>query len=186
MAHTIKSDATNPPISDLLRRVTALEVVVLVVTGGGLFFFPGQIARIWPWQLLPFNTRFLGGVYLGALVAATLLVAFGHWSPARVVIPMILIFTVMVLAVSLIYFERFERGWATGLWFLLYIGLPVNAAYHIWQYWDLAPTMPQTVPSWLRRLACWRYMHLRCWSPRNRPAASGPGSWIRFMPACIA
>lgn len=140
----------NPPVSVLLQGVTAVEVLVLLVSGGGLFFLPTVLPEIWPWQLTPFNTVFLGAVYLAAMVTAAMLVLIGRWSPARVVVPMILVFTVIVLILSLVYLERFDVASPfTWLWFVLYIGIPVNAAFHLWLYRTLPPASPlQLGPRW--------------------------------------
>ncbi len=132
--------ASNPPLSRLLRAVTAVEVLVLLVAGGGLLFLPGFLRPVWPWALPPFNAAYLGAVYLASLTAAALVVWDGRWSPARVVVPMILLFTVAVLAVSLAHLEVFDlRSAATGLWFLLYAGIPANAAYWLWRVRRLPP-----------------------------------------------
>lgn len=140
----------NPPISSLLRWVTAVECVVLIFAGIGLFFLPNLISPLWPWPLTPFNTRFLGAVYLGSLASALLLVFYGRWTPARVVVPMILAFTLIVLVVSLIYLGNFVVPTSTVFWLILYIGIPLNAAYHLWLYRNRPPAQPITLPSVLR------------------------------------
>jgi hypothetical protein len=140
----------NPPITSLLRWVTALECVVLIISGLGLFLFPDVIRPLWPWVLTPFNTRFLGAVYLGSLSSALLLVFYGRWIPARVVVPMIFTFTLIVLVVSLINLNNFIVPTSTGFWLLLYIAIPMNAAYHLWLYRDLPPAQPITLPHVLR------------------------------------
>ena len=54
--------------------------------------------------------------------------------------PMILIFTTIILFVCIFYIDRFDfQYWGTWLWFFLYIIIPANAAYHIWGYRDLKP-----------------------------------------------
>jgi hypothetical protein len=145
------SSTTNPPIGRLLRLVTAFEVSVLLVAGGGLFFLPNLISPLWPWPLTPFNTRFLGAIYLASMVAAALLVYSGRWSPARLVTPMIFLFTLIVLFVSLLYLEQFNRASpSTWLWLLLYVGIPLNAGYHLWLYRRWPP------PATLTLAAGWR------------------------------
>jgi hypothetical protein len=146
---------SNPRVSRLLLGVTAIEVLVLLVAGGGLLLLPGVLRAIWPWALTPFNAGFLGAVYLASMVAAASLVLIGRWSPARVVAPMILVFTAIVLAISLAYFDRFDwRNPSTWLWFALYIVIPVNAGYHVWRYWGLPPANPRPISS------RWRFLLL--------------------------
>lgn len=122
-------------ISPVLRWITGFEVLVLIGSGGGLFFLPSTLSDIWPWELLPFNTRFLGAVYIASLVTAAFLAVMGTWSPARIITPMILGFTAIVLANSIVYLDRFDGpGFSIFGWFLLYTVIPINAAYHVWLY----------------------------------------------------
>ncbi len=118
----------------LLRYLSLVEIVVLIISGGGLFFFPGLIDDLWPWPLTPFNARSLGAVYLAAAVSVTLMVLIDRWDPARTILSTILGFTSIVLIISLIEMDRFDLGlpgsWG---WFLLYIILPINCIYQLWR-----------------------------------------------------
>jgi hypothetical protein len=128
----------NPQISTLLRFLTFVEVLVLFVTGLGLFFVPKLIEPFWPWELLPFNARFLGAVYTTSLIAAAMQVYYARWSPTRVVTPMIFIFTAVIILLSFVHINEFDfQRPEVWLWFLLYIVLPINAGYHIWLYRNL-------------------------------------------------
>lgn len=130
----------NPKISYLLRILTFIEVVVLFLAGFGLFFAPNLVGQFWPWKLLPFNARFLGAVYAAACLAAIMQTAYARWSPARLVTPMIFIFTAIIIILSFMYLPLFDfQRWEVWVWFLLYIILPVNAAYHLWLYRNLPP-----------------------------------------------
>jgi Domain of unknown function (DUF4383) len=121
----------------LLRYVSLAEIVVLIITGGGLFFFPGLIDDLWPWPLTPFNARSLGAVYLAALTSVTLMIVIDRWDPARTILGSILGFTSIVFIISLIEIDRFDfdRPGTWG-WFLLYFILPVNSAYQLWRSRD--------------------------------------------------
>lgn len=122
-------------ISSLLSGVTWLEVVVLAVAGGGLLIAHPVVVGIWPWSLAPFNLRFLGALYTAALLAAFLQSWFGRWAPARTVTTMIFVFTLVVTFCSFIHWERFDPAKvAVWVWFLLYIGVCLNAGAHLWWY----------------------------------------------------
>lgn len=123
---------SNPPISNDLRVVSAVESLVLLVTGGLLFFAPGVAVDLWPWPLTPFSTRFLGAIYLSSIIPIAAMVVIPHWSPARIVLPPLLAFTVIVLTVSLSQSSRFGSGFYTWLWFALYIALPANTAWQMY------------------------------------------------------
>ncbi|MDL2338543.1 MAG: hypothetical protein QFE16_11945 [Pseudomonadota bacterium] len=137
---------SDPSISAVLIAVTWLEVAVLIVAGGGLLIAHDTVVGVWPWRLAPFNLRYLGALYAAALVAATLQAASGRWSPARVVTPMIFVFTLVVSVYSFVHLDRFDPARVEmWIWFVLYIGVCLNAGVHLWLYRDRPA--PGTVPS---------------------------------------
>jgi hypothetical protein len=137
----------NPQISNLLRLLTFVEVLVVFASGAGLFLIPESAAALWPWELLPFNARFLGAVYSASCISAVMQTVHGRWSPARLVTPMILVFTAVIMILSFGHLPVFDfQRWEVWVWFLLYIIIPVNCAYHLWLYRNLPPADP-TRPS---------------------------------------
>jgi len=140
-ANMIPASSNDPRISPLLSGVTWLEVAVLVVAGGGLLIAQPVVVGIWPWPLAPFNLRFLGALYTAALVAAFLQSWIGRWAPARTVTTMIFVFTLVVTACSFIHWDRFDPAKVeVWVWFVLYIGVCVNAGAHLWWYRDARVT----------------------------------------------
>lgn len=138
------TENTNPGITSLLRFLTAVEVLVVFASGAGLFFIPESAAAFWPWDLLPFNARFLGAVYSASCISAVMQTAHGRWSPARLVTPMIFIFTAVIMVLSFVHLQVFDfQRWEVWVWFLLYIIIPVNCAYHLWLYRNLPPADPR-------------------------------------------
>ena len=132
---TKQTESENLKISTLLRAFTWIEVLVLLMAGGGLFFLPKLAAEQWPWVIAPFNGRFVGAIYLGSYVSALFMAFHGRWSPGRIVLPMIFVFTSIVLVVSLLHLDKFDfQRWQVWVWFLLYAALPINSAYHLWLY----------------------------------------------------
>lgn len=133
----------NPPITKLLFGVTAVESAVLVIAGIGLLLLPNTVKAEWPWALSSFNALLLGTAYSASLVATVMTVYVRRWAPARIVVPMIFLFTTIVLVVSLVDPDRFDFGdYSTYIWFFLYIVIPVNAAYFIWLTRSLKPQNP--------------------------------------------
>ena len=127
----------NSPISLVLRAITGIEVVVLALTGFGLYFLPSVAADNWPWQLTPFNTRFLGAIYLSSLVPVATMFAIPRWFPAGIVLPPLLTFTFIVLVVSTVFSERFDFDRSSSwIWFALYVLLPASSAWHLYLYRD--------------------------------------------------
>ena len=142
------SRGNNPKITRLFYWVTAVESGVLLVAGGGLLFFPWLMGPLWPWDVAPFNVLLLGSIYSASIVATISTVYFQRWAPARIVAPMIFVFTVVVLVVSLMNLDRFDLGhYSSWLWFILYIGIPVNAGYYLWLQRGRKPYFPYPMAS---------------------------------------
>jgi hypothetical protein len=146
----VRSAGSNPVMSDLFRRITMVEAFVLAVAGILPFFFPDTALDKWPWVSGPFNMRFIGAVYLTSLTAVLILLSSFRWAPGRVALPMLVVFTNLVLVVSLVYVDRFDFGeFSTWAWFALYVVIPASANYHLWRYRGLPPAQPEQVtPGW--------------------------------------
>jgi len=146
----MKSSSANQPPEDVdpripIRLLAPAIAQGVVIAGAGivLFFAPTTGHDIWGWQLTPFNTRFLGAIYLAALVDFVALAAVRRWIPARLVMPMDLLFMSVVLVVSLAYVDRFDWGRpVTWAWFGIFAFVPVYAAWFLWRFRPLWPVGP--------------------------------------------
>src|SRR5689334_16882101 len=99
--------AHNPPLHPSFRIFTAIVVLVLLI-GGGLFFMPAAIQPRWLWPLPPFHTRFLGAIYLAQMVGVVFLLISNRYAPARLAIPLGILFTAHVSIVSLLNSRLFD------------------------------------------------------------------------------
>jgi hypothetical protein len=133
------SRSTNPPMPTL-HRLVFLLVALVVFAGAGLFFVPDLVTPRWPWSLTPFNTRFLGAVYLSELLAAVVAVVVSRWAPGRLILPQAVTFTAVVTLASLVHLDRFDpQRLVTWLWFVLYTVPLAILAYYLWRYRRLPP-----------------------------------------------
>lgn len=134
----------NPRVPDFLRAVTWVECAVVGGAAGLLLALPkwgGQ--DVWAWMTPPFNARYVGVIYLGALVPLVILAVTARWSPGRVVLWMIFVFTAVIMVVMLAYADRFEWArLATWVFWALYLFLPVNSIVFLWRLRDLRPPEP--------------------------------------------
>jgi hypothetical protein len=138
-------DEANPKIAIGLLVPAIAQAIVIAGAGVVLFFAPTLGHDIWGWELAPFNTRFLGGIYLAALADFAALTVVRRWTLARLVMPMDLVFMSVILAVSLAYFDHFkwERP-VTWAWFAIFVSVPIYAAYFLWRFrrfWAVAPAV---------------------------------------------
>jgi hypothetical protein len=125
-------EVSNPKLPGGLRVFSGAVILVLLV-GAGLFFVPDLVKPRWPWPLAPFNARFLGSFYLAELVAMVALLVWNRWSPARMILVMAFIFTLMVSVTSLINLDHFNFGRkASWLWFAVYAGSAIVSGLFLW------------------------------------------------------
>ena len=116
----------------VLLLLSIISIILLILVGGGLFFFPVLFKSIWLWPLTPFNLRFLGAIYLTALVALTSLVLAKRAALMRLIVPMMWVFTTVVLLVSCVHLEQFNAGrTTTDIWFWLYLIDCIGASYYL-------------------------------------------------------
>ena len=119
-------------IPPLLLALVMVSVVLLIIVGGSLFFLPELAQSRWVWLLLPFNTRFLGAIYLTALVGLASLVLSRRVALTRLVVSMMWVFTTGVLLVSCLQLQQFNAGRrATDIWFWLYLVDCIGATYYL-------------------------------------------------------
>lgn len=125
----------NPRVGGLLRATLIIVTPVLLLAGLGLFFFPDATRPLWPWEIGPFNALFLGGFYLASAAGIALAAYGGRWFPARIITPMMFVFTATVLLVTLLEFPRFDlTQWTTYAWFVIFMGLPLASGVSLVRY----------------------------------------------------
>lgn len=137
----------NFPLPPWLTLSTGIEALILLAAALMLFCFPLWEGRRWPWELTPYNTVFLGGIYWAAVAVLTVQLLVRRWAPARIVQPLVLTFSLVLLLVSLGYGEQFD--WQRRLvkaWFGVYTLVPLGSALAVWSYRDRHPATPVERP----------------------------------------
>ena len=141
----LRKDTSQIPIP--LSIAVSISSLLLVLVGGSLFFFPEFARSRWVWSLTPFNTRFLGGIYLTALVALTLHLLRRWAMPVRAIVPMMWVFTSIILLVSCLHLEQFDpHRRATAIWMWLYVFDCIAASYYLGRYEGKAFLGLQQIP----------------------------------------
>jgi hypothetical protein len=142
----------NPSVSRFLRLFTLTELCILVIGGTALYFLGGLVRPIWAWDIPPFNLNFIGAIYLSSIPAIATLSLMGRWAPARIVLPMLMIFTgVAMIGTLLNAGALYPQRWTTWVWLVIYGALPINSAIHLWLYRRWPQALPAPTP------AVWRY-----------------------------
>ena len=124
--HQLRSNVALPWPTTLL---VAIEALILLTAGVVLYCLPLWDGLRWPWALRPYNTVFLGGIYWAAFAVVSLQLLQRRWVPARLIQPMIFVFSLVLLLVSLAYPGEFNfQRRLVKSWFLVYTVVPLGAA----------------------------------------------------------
>ncbi|MDB9527004.1 hypothetical protein PN498_13470 [Oscillatoria sp. CS-180] len=131
-----------------------ISSVLLLLVGGGLFFVPEFARPRWVWSLTPFNTRFLGAVYLTALIGLSFLLVTRRALSARLIVPLMWVFTTVVLVVSFLHVGQFDPARrATAIWFGVYGADCLGSSYYLGRYGKHMFAASEHVPGlWKRYL----------------------------------
>ena len=153
----VDPSAKNTLIPSFLRMVIIIECLVVAAAAITLFFFPSFAKIAWVWDVPPFNSRYVGAIYFAALLPLIVFAWTARWSPGRVVLWMIFVFTTSIGLVMLIYIPKFEwTRFGTYLFWLLYIFLPFNSIIFLYKLrnWQVAGSVatPATLRNFLLAL----------------------------------
>jgi len=118
----------------LSQRIYFAAVGLLALRVGFVgYFFPAEVVRVIPWQVPPLHARFLGAMYLSGLVFMIFAILARRWSEVRVVVPMIAIWTGMLLVVSMLHLGEFDYSrLQVWIWFGAYFFYPLIAVWLAW------------------------------------------------------
>ncbi len=150
----MSSPSENPSLPLRLRGLALAGTLALLAVGLSLYFEPATVQPLWPWTIDAFSSFFLGAVCLAALSALSLMLFYGRWWPARLVLPMLVIFSGGVLIVSLLNIRSFHFDrWSAWLWFVLLLALPALPVEYLWRNREQPPPEAYpTPPAWSRLL----------------------------------
>ena len=154
--NAIQNPAASMPMPLVIMAL--ISSLLLLLVGGSLFFFPEFARPRWVWSLTPFNTRFLGAIYLASLVALSMLLVTHRRALAiRLMVPMMWVFTTVVLVVSCLQIEQFDlTRRTTAIWFGVYAADCLGSSYYLWHYRKPIFTVSQPLPRRWQRYLQWQ------------------------------
>jgi hypothetical protein len=126
----------NQAIPSFLRLVIAVECCVVFTAAFLLFFLPGFSASVWAWTIPPFNARFVGAVYFAAYIPLIIFWLNPRWTPGKLVLWMIFVFTGLIMLAMFIHWDSFawDRPATFLVFWSLYIFLPINSAVFLYKF----------------------------------------------------
>src|SRR5258705_12850125 len=135
------------------HRIYFAAVGLLALYVGFLgYFIPARVAEAIPWMVPPLHARFLGAMYFSGMTFMIGALLARRWSQVRIVVPMIAIWTGMLLIVSFFYLPSFDfariQVW---IWFAAYILYPAIALWLTWTHRnDPDEATGAALPRWAR------------------------------------
>ncbi len=125
--------AGNPPLTRAHRAYLGAVALLALWVGLWCYCLPDRAARAIPWQLPPLCATFLGSMYFSGAAFTGGAMLTRRWFQARVVLPMIAIWTGGLTLVSLFFLPAFNfarpQVWS---WFIAYIVYPLIALWLVW------------------------------------------------------
>ncbi len=143
---------TTPPAApgdDMILPLTKwLAVVVipfLLAAFISLFLFPATTARFFAWEIAsPLTAALMGAGYLGGAYFFGRVLTARRWSHVGGGFPPVAVFTVVMLAATLLHWDTFVPGhWPFWLWLALYIATPVLVTAAWWRNRRRDPLTPE-------------------------------------------
>jgi hypothetical protein len=117
-------DRTIRRLSRGMQRWFLIDSLLVFITGIQLFVLTGYTDQFFAWTIShPLTAAFLGAAYWASLPLVYLSSRQKEWARARVAVFGVLIFTVLMLAATLIHLDRFH---------LFDPGLPARLAAWVW------------------------------------------------------
>jgi hypothetical protein len=143
----------DKPLTHFAKLVLLTASLLAVVVGPVLFFWPHHTHIYFAWHIKnPLTAMFMGASYLAGL-ANLLAIKENRWSLARVQLPSIFTFAVLMLLATLLHLSVFNWqhpiAWA---WLAVYVFSPA-AALWVWITSDRhfqAPVFNIVLPVWLK------------------------------------
>lgn len=116
----------NDSIFPVTRAVTATVVLALMTAFIVLFFMPDKTGELFAWTITPrLSSMFLGAAYLGGAWILFQTAIGKHWHRVQAVYPAVTVFTIAMLASTILHWDRFAHGnLAFILWVFLYVVSP--------------------------------------------------------------
>jgi hypothetical protein len=116
------------------------------------YFVPARVDAAIPWLVPPLHARFLGAMYLSGTTFMLGCILARRYSEVRVVVPLIAIWTGMLLIVSLFHLDEFDFSrQQTWVWFGSYTLYPLIAIVIAWRHRaDRGGADGPALPGWAR------------------------------------
>jgi hypothetical protein len=109
------------------RIVAGVVVPILALACVILYFFPGTSGARFAWEIQPpMTAAFIGAGYLGGAVLFVHAVFGRRWHRVAAGFPVVSVFTIAMLAVTILHWERFDLGhFPFQVWLVLYVVTPI-------------------------------------------------------------
>ncbi|HLA07534.1 MAG TPA: hypothetical protein VJ022_08825 [Anaerolineales bacterium] len=116
------------------------------------FFIPEQVDKAIPWLVPPLHARFIGAIYLAAVVIMGGSMMAHKYDEVHVATIMVSIWTGSLFIISLFYLAEFDfsRG-QVWFWFGAYIAYPIIGIWYAWTHWNTRnESAGVDLPAWIR------------------------------------
>ena len=120
------------PMSLAMRLILAFVAANALAAAASLVLFPAGTDAGFFWEFAPpIEAAMFGALYLAAGLLVARAAFVGLWEPARYLLPMVTVFTGMVLLTTYLHLGRFDDGPKLLYWLAVYdVALVAGAAFY--------------------------------------------------------
>ncbi len=116
------------------------------------YFIPTRVDFAIPWLVPPLHARFLGALYLSAVVIMASSIMARYYAEVRFVMPVTAIWTGLLFVISLFYLGEFDfSSRPVWFWFGAYLIYPMIGLWYMWRDRSRGEALAgQPLPAWSR------------------------------------
>ncbi len=124
---------TAPNTPNPLAWLWATEAVFLGALGLLLLLLPNLAISLWPWAMTSPLSQLYSGHFLTLAVVSALAVREPRWEAVRIMVITLMAIAFLILAVSVIHFDRFKSDLSTVIWFAFFGAQAIGLAVLLWR-----------------------------------------------------
>ncbi|MFN8471686.1 MAG: hypothetical protein U0822_05790 [Anaerolineae bacterium] len=128
-----RSQDTAPAAANPLAWLWGAEAIIFGVVGLFLLFLPALAISLWPWAMTPPLAQLYSGHFITIAVVSAFAIREPRWDAVRIMVATIMVLALLVLAVSVVHFDRFKSNAWTVAWFIFFGAEAIGLGALLWR-----------------------------------------------------
>ncbi|MFN8482529.1 MAG: hypothetical protein U0768_05745 [Anaerolineae bacterium] len=122
-----------PAMPNPLAWLWSAEAAIFGALGLLLLVLPDLAVSFWPWAMTAPLSQLYSGHFITLAVVSAFAVGEPRWDAVRIMVVTIMTLAMLVLAVSVVHFDRFKSNPSTVIWFVFFGAEAVGLGALLWR-----------------------------------------------------